>query len=270
MACSEAPGLVVEKNRLQAIGAPFLGIIGDASHSFGYHLCNPPTGDYSRDGVANQPVGAYACALDVGMTGWAASRDWLRWLITEIREDRITGVAEVIGSFDGRNVRYWSDVETPQWQQEGVPYSGDGHDTWTHVAIYRSSALIDHKLLAGWTASGYQNGGAPVATGDEDFIPFGRPARAGGRNVGVMVADVWGGEMSGVTPYDGKSKSFRQLQLDRIEAFAKAAAEQQPVVFSPETIAALAAAVAEAVTQDASAEDIARELIAQLAPQAQG
>lgn len=157
----EAPGLVIEKNRLATIGPNlFLGIVGDQNHTFGYHLVNPPPGDYSTEGSANKPVGSYACAIDVSMS-WPASRTWLQWLITEIREDRIQGIAEVIGSFDGRNVRYWSD--TSGWQQEGVPYEYSGHDTWTHVAVYRSTAKQDHGILAGWTATGY----AP--TGDDDM-----------------------------------------------------------------------------------------------------
>ncbi len=152
MACQEAPGLVVEKNRLLQIGGRFLGIIGDANHSFGYHRCSPSSGDYSTAGIENRPVGEFACAIDIGMN-WPVSRQWLAWLITEIREDRVTGIAEVIGSFDGRDVRYWSD--SSGWQQNGVKYQGVGHDTWTHVAIYRSTAQQDHRILAGWTAGGY-------------------------------------------------------------------------------------------------------------------
>lgn len=154
--CECAPGLVVEQQRLASIGASFLGCIGDANHSFGAHLCDPPPGDYTLAGDANTPVGDYACAIDIG-ADWPASREWLQWLIAEIREDRITGIFEVIGSFDGEDVRYWSD--SSGWQQEGVPYQGTGHDTWMHVAIYRSTALEDHKILAGWTATGYGNAG---------------------------------------------------------------------------------------------------------------
>lgn len=40
MACEEAPGLVIEKQRLKTIGAPFLGIIGDANLS---HVESPTT-----------------------------------------------------------------------------------------------------------------------------------------------------------------------------------------------------------------------------------
>ncbi len=61
------------------------------------------------------------------------------------------GIPEVIGSYDGVNVRYWSD--SSGWSTDGVPYQGQGHDTWTHVSIYRSTALEDHRVLAGWSAT---------------------------------------------------------------------------------------------------------------------
>lgn len=103
-------------------------------------------------GAANVPVCEWhAAAIDLGMD-WPASRDWLKWLIVEIQTDRIQGIAEVIGSYDGTNVRYWSD--SSGWSVEGVEYQGSGHDSWTHVAVYRSTTLDDHAILAGWTATG--------------------------------------------------------------------------------------------------------------------
>lgn len=62
-------------------------------------------------------------------------------------------VAEVIGSYDGNYVMYWSDIDTPDWPTNGLDYKamgGTGHDTWTHVAIYRSTAGQDAEILAGW------------------------------------------------------------------------------------------------------------------------
>lgn len=160
MSRSEAPALVIEKNRLKKIGGSFLGIEGDPKHSFGYHLAASelPGDDYSMSG-RNRPIKSTSacCAIDIGMD-WKASRKWLAWLITSIRERRITGVAEVIGSFNGRDVRYWSATETPGWQQNGVPYTGEGHDTWTHVSIYRSDVTTDRGILAGWTGTGHDGG----------------------------------------------------------------------------------------------------------------
>ena len=150
-ACTEAPGLQLEKHRLMDFGGLFLGICGDANHTYGYHVpaANLPSDDYSLDGPLNEPVCEWhACAMDFGMVDWPVSRQWLRWLIGEIAADRITGVYEVIGSYDGVDVRYWSD--DAGWTENGVPYTGEGHDTHTHVSIYRSTALDDHRLLTGW------------------------------------------------------------------------------------------------------------------------
>jgi hypothetical protein len=154
--CTAAPGLTLEKQRLDAIGGSFLGICGDANHTYGYHVpaANLPESDYSMEGSANDPVCQYhGAAIDIGMD-WPASRDWLEWLIVQIQTDAITGVAEVIGSYDGVNVRYWSD--SAGWSTEGIPYTGSGHDTWTHVAVYRSTTNDDHGLLFGWTEDGMQ------------------------------------------------------------------------------------------------------------------
>ncbi|NUP06911.1 MAG: hypothetical protein HOW73_12735 [Polyangiaceae bacterium] len=151
--CKQPPALVIEKQRLANIGGSFLGICGDANHTYGYHLPAAllPGDDYSMEGAANDPVCEwYASAIDIGMD-WPVSRDWLAWLIESIRNDDIQGVAEVIGSYDGVDVRYWSD--SAGWDQNGIPYQGDGHDSWTHVSIYRSTALEDHGILAGWTAN---------------------------------------------------------------------------------------------------------------------
>lgn len=152
--CTAAPALTLEKQRLAAIGGSFLGICGDANHTYGYHVpaAKLPADDYSLEGAANEPVCEWhAAAIDIGMD-WPASRDWLKWLIVQIANDDIQGIGEVIGSYDGVNVRYWSD--NAGWSIDGIPYQGSGHDTWTHVAIHRSTTLEDHGILAGWTADG--------------------------------------------------------------------------------------------------------------------
>ncbi|WAS95831.1 hypothetical protein [Nannocystis punicea] len=152
--CTAPPALLIEKQRLATIGGSFLGICGDANHTYGFHVpaANLPADDYSLEGPANVPVCEWhAAAIDIGMD-WPASRDWLKWLIANIASDEIKGIAEVIGSYDGVNVRYWSD--SSGWSTDGVAYQGSGHDTWTHVSVYRSTTLEDHGILAGWTANG--------------------------------------------------------------------------------------------------------------------
>ncbi|PCC69151.1 hypothetical protein SAMN02745121_05798 [Nannocystis exedens] len=152
--CTAPPALLIEKQRLATIGGSFLGICGDANHTYGFHVpaANLPADDYSLEGPANVPVCEWhAAAIDIGMD-WPASRDWLKWLIAGIASDEIQGIAEVIGSYDGVDVRYWSD--SSGWSIDGVAYQGSGHDTWTHVSVYRSTTLEDHGILAGWTANG--------------------------------------------------------------------------------------------------------------------
>ena len=275
MACSEAPGLVVEKNRLAAMGVTCLGIIGDPSHSYGFHLCFPPAGDYSLDGPANQPVGDFACAIDVDMRTFPAGRLWLQWLIEEIREDRITGVFEVIGSFDGVNVRYWSDDETPQWQQQGVDYNGDGHDTWVHIGVYRSSPQIDHKLLAGWTKNGQGNTPPPNPGGTTmgDWTPLQPPpaVKLNGtvRGDSVMIADNWGHEMLGHSPW-GPEKSYRGAQLQRIEDGVRTLVDRDavPVELNDADLAAIAEMVTDRLLAgtlaDAIAEKVAEKIAARM------
>lgn len=195
--CRAAPGLLIEADRLESIGGELLGIVGDASHVGGFHDCTPPAGDYSMMGAVNRPFGLYACAIDIGMEDWPASRDWLAWLITEIREDRITNIAEVIGSLDGVHVRYWSD--SSGWHQEGEFYTGTGHGTWAHVAIYRATALEDHRILAGWTSTGMDGGTMELDTVIPRISEHGPDGKLTyGRTVEDQMGDVWVG-VHGVT-----------------------------------------------------------------------
>lgn len=152
--CTPAPALTLERDRLAKIGGSFLGICGDANHTYGFHVAAAqlPSSDYSLAGEANKPICRYhAAAIDIGMD-WPASRKWLRWLIAQVQSKKLTGIAEVIGSYDGKDVRYWSD--SSGWSTDGKAYTGQGHDSWTHVSIHRSTALQDHHLLDGWSANG--------------------------------------------------------------------------------------------------------------------
>ncbi len=152
--CKQPPALLIEKQRLADLGGSFLGICGDENHLYGYHLPAAvlPGSDYSLEGALNEPACEwYASAIDIGMD-WPASREWLMWFIQQVADDNIHDIAEVIGSYDGVDVRYWSD--STGWQTNGIEYTGSGHDTWTHVSVYRSTANEDHRILAGWTADG--------------------------------------------------------------------------------------------------------------------
>jgi len=161
--CVEPLGLKAEKARTNDIGATFEGICGDSNHDYGYHvpahvLRQTKPDDGSLQGTVNEPVcAAHAAAIDIGMN-WPASRQWLKWLIGEIRAGRITGVAEVIGSYsDDKHVMYWSSTATPKWPDVGRDYyerGGEGHYSWSHVAVFRSTTDRDHGLLRGWSRAG--------------------------------------------------------------------------------------------------------------------
>jgi len=139
------------------IGPYWLGVVGDASHTGGYHLGanSVPLGDYSivserdRNGI-KMFGGDFASACDIGM-GWAASRLWFRWLIEQLRNGRFPDVVEVIGSADGiQDYRYTA--------EDGFLYAElwfGNHVEHTHISFYRDSIMRSHiYLFDTWTATG--------------------------------------------------------------------------------------------------------------------
>lgn len=145
--CTCAPGPLAEKPRLEKLGGKWLGCCGDPNHTYGFHLpsCACAPDDYSlRYGVGNPN---WACAIDVGM-GWEGSREWLAKLINKVRTEQdpdYRPLVEIIGSLDGINVIYlarWNG-----WKIE--KYTGQGHDTWTHLGYDRTLAEKDLHLLDG-------------------------------------------------------------------------------------------------------------------------
>ena len=144
--CTCAPGPAAERPRLEKLGGTWLGCCGNAAHTYGFHLpscaCEPD--DYSlRYGPGNPN---WACAIDCGM-GWEGSREWLGRLISAVRAGtaRYRPLVEIIGSLDGVNVIYlcrWN-----SWRIE--KYTGQGHDTWTHLGYDRSLASEDLHLFDG-------------------------------------------------------------------------------------------------------------------------
>jgi hypothetical protein len=134
----------VEKIRLVELGGTFLGSCGDNNHTYGFHLppCRLPPGDYSlRYGRGDEHT---AAAGDFGMD-WVGSRQWLALFITQLRAGLHPGVVEVIGSLDGRLVNYWA-----RWQGwKTVRYTGQGHDTWTHIGFDRTKTGKDQQIFEG-------------------------------------------------------------------------------------------------------------------------
>lgn len=156
-----APALAAAMAALQRLGAGNNGIIGNASHRYGYHLSrNRLRGigngsDYSLLGSRNQGGPSdCACAMDVIMGGWPASRKWLAWLRTQRAAGRFGEISEIIGSVDGKTALYAADSTGWKWTR----YTGSGHVSWSHIGIYRKYALDSSfatDITAGWTKTGY-------------------------------------------------------------------------------------------------------------------
>lgn len=115
------------------------------------------------------------------------------------------------------------------WQCMSKAYSsGRNTNPWPGAHLWQRG----YKTVAGqqtdWNQIQISNWGGTMA----DFDPYGAPASLGGRQVGVLMADVWGNEMGGVSPYDNKSPSFRTQQLTGLghkadQLLSMAAAQEQ-------------------------------------------
>jgi hypothetical protein len=114
------------------------------------------------------------------------------------------------------------------------------HVNHIHIAASEAAAAA---LVTQYPKSSSPVPGGPVAESvDLTFDPYGRPAHhIENRGAGVLLADLWGEEHFGSSPYD-KSVSVRQLQLNRLEAAAVAAAASLAALST--SVAALSAAVA--------------------------
>lgn len=137
------------------IGDYWLGTVGDASHTYGYHLGGYEVSpdDYSiietRDvnGI-RQFGGFFASAVDVGM-GWPAARDWLKWLISETNRGAFPDIREIIGSTDGETCWVW---DRPTRSVVPQPANHIGH---THISFFRDSIFRNHAyLFTPWSATG--------------------------------------------------------------------------------------------------------------------
>lgn len=155
-----APALALCLPHLTRVGSGNNGIIGNDAHSYGYHLSRNRLlgtghrGDYSITGPHD--VGGpndTACALDLFMHGWPASRAWVSWARAERAAGRLPEIAELIGSPDGKRALYAADTTGWRW----TVYQGEGHISWTHVAIYRQSAnnaSFATRAFGRWTRNG--------------------------------------------------------------------------------------------------------------------
>src|SRR5262245_54895416 len=145
--CQQPPALTLEIARLRALGGTFLGICGDTSHTYGFHLpsCKLPSTDYSLRYGRGNPL--YAAAFDAGMD-FPGCRQWLAWIVAEATAGRKPGLVEIIGKLDGHPVLYWA-----KWQGwRAQTYTGADHATHTHLGFDRTALAAAKDLhLFTWT-----------------------------------------------------------------------------------------------------------------------
>lgn len=140
-----APVIVEEMNDWVALGGGNSGIVGDPSHAYGFHMSANQVGssDYSRWRDPNGSEGPYvdwdyACAGDFHHAKDPDLMVMHANVLQRLMRGELPMICEFIGKpYPEQDVLYWA-----RWN--GVTtlqlYSGDGHDTWSHISWYRSSA----------------------------------------------------------------------------------------------------------------------------------
>jgi hypothetical protein len=142
-----APAIVSEMSEWVALGGGNSGCVGDPNHTSGFHrgASFVPATDYSRRRDPNGADGPftswnYSCAGDYAHRGTAALRARHAALLDRLMDDdpSLRMVCEMITQpIAGQPVKYWA-----RWEGTGSlrNYTGSGHDTWSHVSLYRSKA----------------------------------------------------------------------------------------------------------------------------------
>ncbi len=138
-----APVIVSEMADWVALGGGNSGIVGDAAHSFGFHVAanELPATDYSRVRDPNGPNGpfvdwSYACAGDFDHRNDEHLRAMHRDVLARLMAGQMPMVCEFIGQpWADRPVYYWA-----RWNGNSTlqRYTGQGHDHWSHISWYRS------------------------------------------------------------------------------------------------------------------------------------
>lgn len=195
---SGAPGILRLNDYVGRVLGPDkqLGIVGDASHTYGYHLGpdRAPSWDSSISELTRDRTGAnrypyYASAIDIGM-GWGQSRQWLAWFIDRLRKGAYPDVREVIGSLDGRNALYFDGTDG----FDAYGYSGGGHVSHTHISFYRDSAERDQTPVLRDFLEGITSEEQDDDMGN--LLPIYLPTEFGGLADGTLPADL---EKYGIT-----------------------------------------------------------------------
>lgn len=151
-----APVIEQEMADWVALGGGNSGIVGDANHSFGFHVAADelPASDYSRTRDPNGSDGPYvnwdyACAGDFSHRGDPALRAMHANVLARLLRGELPMICEFIGQpVAGQPVVYWA-----RWNGTGAlqRYTGSGHDHWSHISWYRST--VDQRAYL-WTEDG--------------------------------------------------------------------------------------------------------------------
>lgn len=222
-----------------AQGGANLGIVGNAAHTYGYHLGRDRIygaggqgdSDYSVQLPADRAgLTDAAAAIDLG-AGTLDLRDFTAWLLAECvgRGLGTEMIREVIGSTDGTTVVGWTITAPDQL----VPGYGDQSHTWhTHVSFLRSTQEQDKTALfaryfAGppappedhtVTITNVTNPGGTIVTiaGAQGMALNGSAAAyAGGLSFPVLFLGAWNGRMSySVAGPDGSLIGFADDQCN--------------------------------------------------------
>lgn len=150
-----APVIVEEMREWVNLGGGNSGIVGDAGHSFGFHVAASelPASDYSR---VQDPAGAYgpyvnwayACAGDFHHGNDERLRIKQREVLHRLMRGELPMICEFIGQpYADQPVLYWARWNGNQTIQR---YNGQGHDTWSHISWYRSR--VDQRAYL-WTGA---------------------------------------------------------------------------------------------------------------------
>jgi hypothetical protein len=138
-----APIIEQEMEAWVSLGGGNSGIVGDANHSYGFHLAAEEVGpdDYSRWRDPNGSDGPYvdwsfACAGDFDHKRDAALRAMHADVLAGLMNGLYPMICEFIGQpYADKPVLYWA-----RWN--GIDnlqkYTGQGHDHWSHISWYRS------------------------------------------------------------------------------------------------------------------------------------
>jgi hypothetical protein len=179
-----APIISSEMNEWVALGGGNSGIVGDANHSFGFHVAADelPSSDYSR---TVDPQGSdgpyvnwdYSCAGDFSHHNDETLRAKHATVLARLMAGEMSMICEFIGKpFSDQPVLYWARWNGIKTLQR---YTGQGHDTWSHISWYRS--MVDQRAGL-WT---------PInnVVGDEDMPKIFRNASNG--DYGISGGSTW-------------------------------------------------------------------------------